>query len=323
MASWPRIYAQRTLNGMYKKLTLREDEITYLHKIFNAAAEFYRTIELNELYKIISFKYNRQIPEAAFVAFTEIARHEAHNYSIISEDEIYKGGKKDSPMFRMLVLDTLVDEDFEEFYEVDKQKYARHLEYNILPEEELLKYEDAFYYEHTPAVRKMIKFLKQRTKLNLSEIDEFMSDIVERSKINYNTSVMNDLSDILEHWKFDFDMETIKEFCDLWLNIHNTTKLPILYGHSPSDLRASRPLEKAKTISIGPNLKKKLSEGDPFALEMAEQIKFMNEALSSLPNEQNKQKPNIQIYTNPNRKIGRNDPCPCGSGKKYKNCCGK
>lgn len=22
-----------------------------------------------------------------------------------------------------------------------------------------------------------------------------------------------------------------------------------------------------------------------------------------------------------NVKIGRNDPCPCGSGKKYKNCC--
>jgi uncharacterized protein YecA (UPF0149 family) len=21
------------------------------------------------------------------------------------------------------------------------------------------------------------------------------------------------------------------------------------------------------------------------------------------------------------RKIGRNDPCPCGSGKKYKKCC--
>ena len=24
-----------------------------------------------------------------------------------------------------------------------------------------------------------------------------------------------------------------------------------------------------------------------------------------------------------NHKIGRNDPCPCGSGKKYKQCCGK
>ena len=24
-----------------------------------------------------------------------------------------------------------------------------------------------------------------------------------------------------------------------------------------------------------------------------------------------------------NDKPGRNDPCPCGSGKKYKKCCGK
>jgi uncharacterized protein YecA (UPF0149 family) len=22
------------------------------------------------------------------------------------------------------------------------------------------------------------------------------------------------------------------------------------------------------------------------------------------------------------KKVGRNDPCPCGSGKKYKQCCG-
>ena len=22
-----------------------------------------------------------------------------------------------------------------------------------------------------------------------------------------------------------------------------------------------------------------------------------------------------------NKKVGRNDPCPCGSGKKYKKCC--
>ena len=28
------------------------------------------------------------------------------------------------------------------------------------------------------------------------------------------------------------------------------------------------------------------------------------------------------ILTNPDKKIGRNEPCPCGSGKKYKKCCG-
>ena len=32
-----------------------------------------------------------------------------------------------------------------------------------------------------------------------------------------------------------------------------------------------------------------------------------------------KSKPKV----NENKKIGRNDPCPCGSGKKYKQCCGK
>ena len=31
----------------------------------------------------------------------------------------------------------------------------------------------------------------------------------------------------------------------------------------------------------------------------------------------------MQPIRNEGPKIGRNDPCPCGSGKKYKNCCGK
>jgi len=31
--------------------------------------------------------------------------------------------------------------------------------------------------------------------------------------------------------------------------------------------------------------------------------------------------PKTVVRTGP--KVGRNDPCPCGSGKKYKHCCGK
>ena len=30
-----------------------------------------------------------------------------------------------------------------------------------------------------------------------------------------------------------------------------------------------------------------------------------------------------KIVVNKEPKVGRNDPCPCGSGKKYKKCCGK
>jgi preprotein translocase subunit SecA len=31
----------------------------------------------------------------------------------------------------------------------------------------------------------------------------------------------------------------------------------------------------------------------------------------------------IPTYKREEPKVGRNDPCPCGSGKKYKKCCGK
>jgi preprotein translocase subunit SecA len=32
---------------------------------------------------------------------------------------------------------------------------------------------------------------------------------------------------------------------------------------------------------------------------------------------------NSQPYVREGRKVGRNEPCPCGSGKKYKHCHGK
>jgi preprotein translocase subunit SecA len=31
----------------------------------------------------------------------------------------------------------------------------------------------------------------------------------------------------------------------------------------------------------------------------------------------------IETYRREGKKVGRNEPCPCGSGKKYKNCCGR
>jgi preprotein translocase subunit SecA len=31
----------------------------------------------------------------------------------------------------------------------------------------------------------------------------------------------------------------------------------------------------------------------------------------------------VQPFVREGRKIGRNEPCPCGSGKKYKQCHGR
>jgi SWIM/SEC-C metal-binding protein len=42
------------------------------------------------------------------------------------------------------------------------------------------------------------------------------------------------------------------------------------------------------------------------------------EDIASLERLLNPPKPKIA-----EKKVGRNEPCPCGSGKKYKKCCGK
>ena len=50
----------------------------------------------------------------------------------------------------------------------------------------------------------------------------------------------------------------------------------------------------------------------------------MNIKIVNNPSEkENNLSPEKKNYENiSNKKIGRNEPCPCGSGKKYKHCCG-
>jgi preprotein translocase subunit SecA len=45
--------------------------------------------------------------------------------------------------------------------------------------------------------------------------------------------------------------------------------------------------------------------------------------LAGNENNVQEQQQNSQPIINQNKEVGRNDPCPCGSGKKYKKCCGK
>lgn len=56
-------------------------------------------------------------------------------------------------------------------------------------------------------------------------------------------------------------------------------------------------------------------------------LNFLNEGFSFQPNSLTVNSDSIVYDSNKkfekNRKIGRNEPCPCGSGIKYKKCCGK
>ena len=69
----------------------------------------------------------------------------------------------------------------------------------------------------------------------------------------------------------------------------------------------------------------------PVSDEYEEKIKSLNSAriaagtistmtdIAAQANDYMKQKKHTIVRDN--KKTGRNEPCPCGSGKKYKNCC--
>ena len=63
-------------------------------------------------------------------------------------------------------------------------------------------------------------------------------------------------------------------------------------------------------------------------LRRAEQAKITNTALQAIRSvdggQSTLENPDVdRTIRRDTQKVGRNDPCPCGSGKKYKNCCGR
>ena len=73
---------------------------------------------------------------------------------------------------------------------------------------------------------------------------------------------------------------------------------------------------KKEAFTLFENLLKKLKQD---YINVLMNLKFVETSSNKFEEDTNKKKSINQI----NKKIKRNEPCPCGSGKKYKKCCGK
>ena len=88
----------------------------------------------------------------------------------------------------------------------------------------------------------------------------------------------------------------------------------IFRGRCPDDLRKSAPpIRSAPQITLGPNMQRMGYKQEDIQRQMDD--------LWNQEAERDSFETFIPYIAPP--KVGRNDPCPCGSGKKYKNCCGK
>lgn len=120
---------------------------------------------------------------------------------------------------------------------------------------------------------------------------------------------------------------TAEEFFALHNAFHNTTRMPCNRGYTPEELmQITPPAERFQSVSLGPNIRRGLQTGEIDVEDLRKQI-----LTATLPNEGARFDLLRQLAgvtssapkPEKAKKIGRNTPCPCGSGKKYKQCCGR
>ena len=157
--------------------------------------------------------------------------------------------------------------------------------YYIPEKEELLLYIDESYFEKTPQYRRLLKYIKKHFISNDEKAEWLCDDIQLIGQVDRD---MQDVMYQFDRRQIEFkDMNQLNDIIQLVKELFNATRIWENNGYTPNEL-----FEKFKKPGLGERSLSTLELHPSFV-----------------------QTPPIA------HKIGRNDPCPCGSGKKYKKCC--
>ena len=179
-------------------------------------------------------------------------------------------------------------------------------------EETLLRMEEGLFYFDIPEVNAMKDFGQDELGLDeewgvqlLDDCQLSLADALCEGS-SWVTGVLNMESFGKIHFQ---TVDQVKRFRDLGNKLYQAIPNPVLKGWRPVDLE-NPPLP----LDDIPEKDADIPDSRP-AMEKFRQALGLPESLE----EQWTKDPAIKI---PKQKVGRNDPCPCGSGKKYKKCCG-
>lgn len=163
-----------------------------------------------------------------------------------------------------------------------------------------------------------------------------MCDIIKDFTVSPTDAIKYTLK-VMVRFGYRIDgFDQTQKLMDLFTDLSNNTRMPSNGGYTPNEVMRKMGRGSGsgiaggfpQSIDFGPGimdsirngeldgieLRRAIIENEQFPLELkAELLKAVDKAMRQ---ERNVDKP-------ANQKPGRNDPCPCGSGKKYKNCCGK
>jgi hypothetical protein len=183
--------------------------------------------------------------------------------------------------------DYFVHESIMEFNNFDEQvKQRRGKPLYIPARDELLKYKDDTYFEVTKEYRALCSYV---TKY-IFDGDEFAAEMLcedVQGICRFDFS-MQEIFEVFNTRGVDFKSEKqVNEVVQLVMELANNTRIWENNGHTPNEI-----FEKYEKPHLQP------LPDEPFNFDGADIFDFKS-----------------------GKKVGRNDPCPCGSGKKYKKCC--
>jgi len=181
--------------------------------------------------------------------------------------------------------DFIIDNYFDEdnYEEIGELlEYSREIPYFIPEKKELLNYADTLYCEKTPQLKALEKVICKEMDIDPEEARELGEEIQMLCCMEYS---MQDIIFEFERRRIFFkSMEQYGRMAKAIEDVYINSRTWFNKGHTHTEM-----LE---------------LNGMPLPRIADEQVELLING-----------KPVV-------KKIGRNDPCPCGSGKKYKKCCG-
>ena len=125
------------------------------------------------------------------------------------------------------------------------------------------------------------------------------------------TEIVKMVIDAVESHKVFRGIEELNSVMRVVMDFLNNMPRWIFSGHSSEEVQRLVPhSSKAPRVVIGENMRR-----------MGYKEEDVQQQVDALWNQKRGQDPEASNVSS--TKVGRNDPCPCGSGKKYKHCCGK
>ena len=174
--------------------------------------------------------------------------------------------------------------EFDEFESMLEKKGDK--PFYVPAKEELLRYTDDFYFEKTTQYKVFYDYVRKNLLggdgVKAQELCEEIRDALELDL------GMSSVSKALERADVVFDNEQqVNEMMRLMMDMSNHIRRWEHNGNTPQEI-----FEEFEKPHLRPLPKKPYRAGTSNGVPFEKKVK-----------------------------IGRNDPCPCGSGKKYKNCC--